>query len=110
MKNLVKTITAVSLSVVFSGSVMAGTPGVDNRQDNQQIRIVHGMKSGELTVRESSRMIKGQIELQRMENRAKSDGVVTRKERVRLHHKANVESGKIYRNKHDGQKRKKARK
>ena len=38
-----------------------------------------------------------------MENRAKSDGVVTARERARLQHAQNVESKRIYRQKHDRQ-------
>ena len=108
MNTLTKSLTIITLTVLFGGEVLAGTPGLNNRQDNQQARITHGIISGELTAKESASMIKGQVELQRMENRAKSDGVVTPKERARLNRKANVESGKIYRNKHDGQKRPKA--
>ena len=109
MNTLTKSLTIIIVTVLFGGEVLAGTPGVNKRQDNQQARISQGIKSGELTAKESARMVKGQVELQRMENRAKRDGKVTKKERVRLHRKANVESGKIYRNKHDGQKRPKAR-
>lgn len=109
MKNLIKTATAFALVLTFGSQVMADTPKLDNRQDKQKARITQGVKSGELTKKETARMVKGQAQLQRMENRAKSDGVVTKKERVRLQHKANKESGKIYRNKHDKQKRPKAR-
>jgi uncharacterized membrane protein YebE (DUF533 family) len=36
-----------------------------------------------------------------MENRAKSDGVVTRGERAKIQHTQNVQSKRIYRQKHD---------
>ena len=109
MNTLTKSLITIALMTLLGGEVIAGTPGVDNRQDNQQARISHGVKNGELTAKESAGLIKGQIELQRMENRAKRDGKVTKNERIRLHRKANVESGKIYRNKHDSKKRPKAR-
>ena len=109
MKNLIKTATALTLVFAFSGQVFADTPKLDNRQDNQKARIAQGVKSGELTKKETARMVKGQKQLQKMENKAKADGVVTKKERARLQHKANKESAKIYRNKHDKQKRPKAR-
>jgi uncharacterized membrane protein YebE (DUF533 family) len=81
------------------------TPVLDKRQVNQKVRIAQGVKSGELTAKETARLIKGQKQLQRMENRAKADGVVTAKERAKLQHKANKESKKIFHNKHDQQKR-----
>jgi hypothetical protein len=40
-----------------------------------------------------------------METRAKADGTVTGQERRRLHHAQNVESKRIYRQKHDAQRR-----
>lgn len=93
---------------LFSGQLFAGTPVLDERQQNQKQRIKQGVNSGELTKKETKRLVKGQAQLQRMENRAKSDGVVTKKERAKLQHKANKESAKIAKNKHDRQKRKKA--
>jgi len=93
----------------LSTQSMAGTPGIDKRERNQKARIVQGVKSGELTKGETKRLVKGQAQLHRMEARAKADGVVTKKERARLHHKANKESAKIFKNKHDKQKRPKAR-
>ena len=109
MKILTKSLTVITLSVIITAPIVAGTPALDNRQSNQKARIANGVSSGELTARESARMVKGQVELQRMENRAKRDGVVTPRERAKLQRKATIESGKIYRNKHDGQKRPKAR-
>ena len=109
MKNLIKTAAAITLVFTFGGQVMADTPKLDNRQDKQKARIAQGVKSGELTKKETARMVNGQIQLQKMENKAKADGVVTKKERARLQHKANKESAKIYHNKHDNQKRPKAR-
>lgn len=109
MKNLIKAAIGASVLFAFCGQALAGTPVLNDRQANQKARIVQGAKSGELTKKETARMVRGQAQLQRMENRAKADGVVTKKEKAKLHHKANKESAKIYRNKHDGQKRPKAR-
>jgi hypothetical protein len=108
MKNLQKLLLATSLTIACSGFAVAGTPGVDKREKNQKHRIVQGVKSGELTARETAKLVKGQKQLKHMERRAKADGVVTKKERIRLHHKANKESAKIKHNKHDKQKRPKA--
>ena len=109
MKNLMKTAIVATVIFSFNSQVLAGTPVLNERQANQKARIAQGVKSGELTKKETARAVQGQIQLQRMENRAKADGKVTKKERARLQHKANKESAKIYRNKHDVQKRPKAR-
>ncbi|RMF13043.1 MAG: hypothetical protein D6758_13935 [Gammaproteobacteria bacterium] len=92
-------------ALFLASASWAGTPGLDIRETHQKHRIVQGVANGELTARETARLVKGQRELRRMERRAKSDGVVTLRERARLHHKADVESARIYRNKHDSQTR-----
>lgn len=79
------------------------TPRFDQRQANQERRIDQGVQSGQLTEREAMRLDKGQDRLQRMEDKAKADGVVTRQERARLQHAENVQSRHIYREKHDPQ-------
>jgi len=109
MNKSIKHLLATTALLMFAGPAFAGTPVLNERQANQKSRIVQGVKSGELTAKETRRLVKGQVQLQKMENRAKKDGVVTKKERVRLQHKANKESAKIVRNKHDKQKRPKAR-
>ena len=81
----------------------AATPGIDKRQDNQQKRIDQGVQSGQLNEKEAARMDKGQARVEKMESKAKSDGVVTKDERRRLHHAQNNESKRIHRQKHDAQ-------
>ncbi|MCW8877254.1 MAG: hypothetical protein OQK51_09350 [Kangiellaceae bacterium] len=105
MKNILKKTAIITLMSLFSGQLLAGTPVLNERQDNQETRIKQGVKSGELTKKETRKLVKGQAKLQKMENRAKADGIVTKKERAKLQHKANKESAKIYKNKHDRQNR-----
>ena len=82
------------------------TPKVKDRQINQQKRIKQGIKSGELSKRETLRLQKQQASVQRTKKRAKADGVVTKKERARIHHKQNKTSKNIYRAKHNNRNRK----
>lgn len=91
--------------MVMAGSASAGTPRYDARQAHQQQRIVNGVKSGELTMRETRRLAAGQVHLNRVENRAKADGVVTARERAHMQHEENQQSRRIRRQKHDGQDR-----
>lgn len=99
-----KTLVAL-VACVLAGPVVAGTPGLDQREHNQAQRIRQGVRSGELTRPETRRLLHGQAHLRRAEARAKSDGVVTAGERARLHHRADVQSRRIYRQKHDAQNR-----
>ena len=95
----------LALSIAMAGSVSAGTPRIDHREHNQRARIHSGVKSGELTRAETRRLAAGQAHVHRVEARAKSDGVVTARERNHLRHEANQQSRRIYRQKHDAQDR-----
>ncbi|MDW8467767.1 MAG: hypothetical protein RML56_00920 [Burkholderiales bacterium] len=76
---------------------------IDQRQANQQRRIEEGIRSGELTPREAERLQKGQQRIQRMEDRARADGKITPKEAARIERAQDVESRRIWREKHDRQ-------
>ncbi|MEI6303650.1 MAG: hypothetical protein WCR74_19575 [Betaproteobacteria bacterium] len=76
---------------------------IDQRQANQQRRIDEGVKSGELTPRETARLQKGQAHIQKMEDKARADGVVTNKEHVKIAHAQDKQSRLIEREKHDRQ-------
>lgn len=92
-----------SAFIPFSTSFAAGieTPRVDKRQENQERRIQQGVDSGRLNEHEANRMNRTQNRIERSEEAAKSDGVVTRKERARLHHQQKRANKRIYRNKHN---------
>lgn len=79
------------------------TPGVDQRQANQERRIQQGVQSGQLTPREAARLERGQDRVERMEEKAKADGKVTPEERRRLKRTQDRQSEAIYREKHDRQ-------
>ena len=80
------------------------TPRIDKRQANQQKRIDEGVASGSLTQREAARLQAGQERNAKLEEAAKADGVVTKKERAALEHRENKTSKHIARQKHDRQK------
>jgi hypothetical protein len=96
-------VVAIASVVSISAFAQANTPGIDQRQANQEQRIDQGIASGQLTQREANRLERGQQRVDNMENHAKADGVVTPKERARIQHAQNVESKRIYRQKHDRQ-------
>jgi len=99
---------AALVALVFAGSAFAqtATPNIDKRQANQEKRIEQGVKSGELTSKETAKLEKREAKLQSDKQKAKADGVVTKQERAKLQHEANRDSKAIYRQKHDAQKAK----
>ena len=95
----------LAVSLALASAASAGTPRYDARQHNQRERIANGVASGELTKRETRRLAAGQVHLNRVEHRAKADGVVTARERAHMQHEENQQSRRIYRQKHDAQDR-----
>lgn len=104
MKTLLIAMATATL-LLSAGLAQAGTPVVDQRQANQDARIDQGVASGELTAREARRLRAEQRHIQRVEHRAKADGVVTAGERAHLQHEQNQADRRIRRNKHDAQDR-----
>jgi hypothetical protein len=96
-----------SFVVLLGAAVIASahTPLIDKREHHQQARIREGLKSGELTRREFLRLESEQSRIRFAEAKAKSDGIVTCRERLRLNRMLDRASRDIYRQKHDGQDR-----
>ncbi len=100
-------ILALFLAVgVLSVSAQAATPRVTKRQIQQQARIKEGVKSGQLTRKETRTLERQQAKIAVDKAKAKSDGVVTPAERRTLAREQNRASRRIYREKHDPQVRK----
>ena len=101
-------ITFAAVIALTSGAALAdGTsdPGVNARQANQHARIQQGVRSGELTRRETRHVREEQRDIRQLERAYKSDGKLTRAERADLHHEQNQASREIRRQKHDRQER-----
>jgi hypothetical protein len=86
-------------------AAFAQTPHIDRRELREQQRIRQGVRSGELTRRETRRLEMEQARIRGYEWYAKSDGHVSRTERRRIDHMLDRSSRDIYRQKHDGQDR-----
>lgn len=103
------TIRFVTSLAIASGSVVAaaqtGTPGIDQRQNNQAARIAKGEQTGALSASEAARMKAGQQKVAGMKAGAAADGKVTRAERQAIKREQNKQSRRIARQKHDGNKR-----
>ncbi len=104
-KNIITTAVAVCIGFAATAAFAQSTPVVDQRQANQSARIANGEASGALSKREAARMKAGQAKVEGMEAAAKADGKVTRAERQAIQKEQNKQSRRIYRQKHDGNKK-----
>jgi hypothetical protein len=107
MKSMLTVAALAALLTGVAGESFAGTrdPGVNARQANQRARIQQGVRSGELTRRETRRAVESQRDIRQLERAYKSDGKLTGAERADLHHEQNQASRQIYNQKHDAQAR-----
>ena len=84
-------------------------PGVNQRQHVQNHRIKQGVRSGELTRRETGGLMQERRDIRQEERGYKSDGKLSKDERKDLHQDLNDLSKDIYQEKHDDDKRPRAR-
>lgn len=99
MKLFIATATAVVLAGIATPA-FAGTPNerIDNRQDRQQARIVEGARSGDLTGRETARLVKQQANIRQFERQSRRDGPgITPVERARIENMHDRASQDIFR-------------
>ncbi len=102
--NLVKTGLILGLLTLTGLPVAAqnvNDPGIQEREVKQQERIQQGIKSGQLTPGEATRLENQQSRIKATEDRMKADGNLTPKERAKLTRKQNRASKNIYRKKHN---------
>lgn len=105
MKRLVLSVLGLcAAAMLIASTAYAGPtadPGIHARMLNQQKRIWQGSRTGELTPREVRRLERQEARIRHAELRMKSDGFLTRGERVRLNRELNRASADIYRAKHN---------
>ena len=103
-----KNIIAAGLILAFLGltsvtNAQTKTPNINKRQERQQERIAQGVKSGELTAKETEHLEAREAKIQHDKKEAKADGKVTGKERAKLEREENRTSRAIHSQKHDAQ-------
>lgn len=105
-----KTILTISFGIVVclmeltSDATAQRRGSIDDRQRNQRTRISNGIRSGELTARETARLAREQVHIRVMEHRFRRSGDgLSDRERLRLQRELNQSSRHIYRQKHDRQ-------
>lgn len=94
----------VCLAFAVSDAAAQRRGNVNHRQENQRERIANGVRSGELTARETARLARDQAHIYRMESRFRRSGdELTNRERYRLQRELNQSSRSIRRQTHDRQ-------
>jgi hypothetical protein len=91
------------LTVIFAIGVQAQTttPKINQKQKQQHARINQGIKTGELTNGEIQRLKNQQLKIQHDKKMAKSDGLVTERERSHILNEQQRSSKNIFRKKHN---------
>jgi hypothetical protein len=105
MRRVVSFLLAAVFVLGVSAVSMAGPRGINRREYREQQRINQGIRSGELTRCEATRLEAGLARIRINERFARSDGNLSPRERARLERELNRESRAIYRQTHDGQDR-----
>jgi hypothetical protein len=97
---------ALAPAALFAQTV-APDPTINRRKVDQQDRIAQGVKSGQLTAGETSRLEHQEAGVNKEERgmKAQDNGHLTFQDRKTLTHQQNVESRRIYRDKHNAAKR-----
>jgi len=92
---------AFMLAVAPAFAASTDDSGIQKREAIQERRIDQGVKSGQLTPKESGKLEGREAKIKQDEERMKSDGKLTEKERAKLTKQQNKASKKIYKKKHN---------
>ena len=98
-----KTLTSIMAVavIVVSGSIQAAN--VNQREAAQRSSIRSGYEDGSLTGKEAKRLRNQQLKVERKEQAFRSDGELTKRERVNLQKNLDANRASIYRQRHDDQ-------
>ena len=99
MKPIIRIIAVTATA--FGCSAAFAQAGTVQRDVNQETRIEQGLKSGQLSTGEASRLERGEANIDRMQSRALRDGNLSNAERARITAAQNRESQAIYNDKHN---------
>jgi len=98
--------TGALLALTLAEPIPARGGEIKERQKHQQQRIDEGVKSGELTKKETLKLEAEQAKIRRKKRRFKrNDGEIGPKERAKLEQEQDKASKHIYKEKHDAQTR-----
>ncbi|BDS14080.1 hypothetical protein [Aureispira anguillae] len=104
IKNFLLTLIAIT-AFAFNADAQTTKKEVTKKQVNQNARIHQGVRSGELTKRETKQLKAQQRDINQTKRAAKADGKVTAKERATIKHKQTKASANIARKKNNNKSR-----
>ena len=94
--------TGALLTLTLAQPIPARAGEIKERQKHQQERIDEGVKSGELTKKETLKLEAEQAKIRKKKRRFKrNDGKIGPKERAKLEQEQDKASQHIYKEKHD---------
>ena len=97
------TLLALAITLAFSPAAIFAqtTPDINQRKVDQQDRIGQGVKSGQLTARETGHLEHQEAGINKEEHgmRAQDNGHLTSQDRKTINHQQNQESRRIHRDK-----------
>jgi Ni/Co efflux regulator RcnB len=96
-------LSLVATALLALSTTVAMAQNINQRKDNQQGRIGQGVRSGQLTARETSHLEGREASINHEEHamRRARDGHLTRGDRAALDRRQNRVSRSIYRDKHN---------
>jgi len=94
---------ALAPAAILAQATATPDPTINQRKVDQQDRIAQGVKSGELTAGETSHLEHQEAGINQEESgmKAQDNGHLTAQDRKTINHQQNVESRRIYRDKHN---------
>jgi hypothetical protein len=98
-----KTVLVIAVAAATLAVNSAQAAGINKREAAQRHSIKQGIDDGSLTRPEAKRLVNGQRRLEAKEQHFRSDGELTARERINLQSTADVNQGRIYRQRHDDQ-------
>ncbi len=89
----------IVMGLTWAGTASAGS--LKKRFKNQRFRINHGIRTGELTRKETRHLRRQQRQIRNLRHRFLADGRLTHRERRILNRRLNRSSERIYALKHN---------
>lgn len=102
MRRRLMTVAGLGVLTTMLMAAVASAGPVQRREGRQQARIAQGVRSGELTPRETNRLEREQRGVERRREHALADGQIGPRERAGLQRAQNRASRDIHRLKHNG--------
>ena len=97
-----RTSLVLAVGLLFSASAFAQNAATETQRDtNQQNRVEQGLKSGQLTTKESGQLERDEQRIDRTQARDMKDGTLSAKDKAQIQREQNQASRQIYQDKHN---------